>query len=117
MALASTYYELALAAVGDLASDRIVEEAMLQAIDNEPFEQVDCLADLAAIGALERRFGLQLALCSAPLCPVAAKATSRSFIPSSLGKSAYNWRANRATSSLDRPWWSAAKRRVPPGDA
>ena len=55
MALAGADHELALAAVGDLAGDRIVEEAVLQAIDDKPFEPVECFADLPALGALERR--------------------------------------------------------------
>src|SRR6202034_863604 len=55
VALARPDHELALAAVGDLARDRIDEEAVLQAIDDEPFEPVEGLADLPALGALERR--------------------------------------------------------------
>ena len=55
VALAGADHELALAAVADLAGDRIVEEAVLEAIDDKPFETVEGLADLPAVGALERR--------------------------------------------------------------
>lgn len=108
MALASAYYELTLAAIRDLAGDRIVEEAVLEAFDNEPFEQVDCFADLAAIGALERRFGLQFSHWAAiPSCPVAAKRSGDHlsfvlFAILSFALFAILW-ANRAMSSLVRP--------------
>ena len=46
MALTCPDHELALAAVGDLAGDRIVEETVLQAIDDKPFEPVEGFADL-----------------------------------------------------------------------
>jgi hypothetical protein len=55
MALARPDHEVALSAVGDFAGDRIVEEAVLQAINDKPFEPVEGVADLTAFGALERR--------------------------------------------------------------
>ena len=85
MALARPDHELALAAVGDLAGDRIVEEAVLQAIDDEPFEPVEGLADLPALGALERRMCLAVQpLCSNPFMSlmVAAKASGRTLVAS-----------------------------------
>ena len=69
-AVPSTDDELALAAVRDLAGDRIVEEAVLQAIDDKPFEPVEGFADLPALGALKRRFVLRFSHCGAVLsCP------------------------------------------------
>ena len=85
MALARPDHELALAAVGDLAGDRIVEEAVLQAIDDKPFEPVEGFADLPALGALERRVGLAVQpLCSNPFMSlmVAAKASGRTLVAS-----------------------------------
>jgi len=53
VALAGADNELALAAAADLAGDGIVEEAMLEPFDDKPFEAVERLADLPALGALE----------------------------------------------------------------
>ena len=50
VALACPDHELAFAAVGDLARDRIIEEAVPQAIDDKPFEPVEGFADLTATG-------------------------------------------------------------------
>jgi len=50
VALAGPDHELALAAVGDLAGDGIVEEAVLQTFDDKPFETVEGLADLSTLG-------------------------------------------------------------------
>jgi hypothetical protein len=47
VALACPDHELALSAVADFAGDRIVEEAVLQAIDDKPFEPVESFADLS----------------------------------------------------------------------
>jgi hypothetical protein len=52
--LAGADHELAFAAVGDLAGDGVVEEAMLEAFDDKPFKTVERVADLSALGALER---------------------------------------------------------------
>jgi hypothetical protein len=43
---------MALAAVPNLARDRIIEEAVLQAIDDQPFQTIEHLADLPAGNAL-----------------------------------------------------------------
>ena len=48
VALAGADHELAFAAVGDLAGDGIVEEAVLEPVDDKPFEAVERLADLSA---------------------------------------------------------------------
>ncbi len=85
MAFARPDHELALAAVGDLAGDRIVEEAVLQAIDDESFEPVERFADLAVLGALERRMCLAVQpLCSNPFMSlmVAAKASGGTLVAS-----------------------------------
>src|SRR5215469_6782450 len=50
VALAGPDHELALAAFSDLAGDGIVEEAVLQTIDDKPFETVEGLADLSTLG-------------------------------------------------------------------
>ena len=55
-------HELAPAAVGDLAGNRIVEEAVFQAIDDERLEPVKGLADLPVLGPLERRL-----VCGSPI--------------------------------------------------
>ena len=76
---------MAFAAVGDLAGDGIVEEAVLQAIDDKPFEAVEGLADLSALGALERglRFSRQ-PLCNSPFMSlmVDANANGRTLMAS-----------------------------------
>lgn len=54
VALASPDDELTLASVGDLASDGIIEEAVLQAVNDETFETIESLANLPAFSALER---------------------------------------------------------------
>ena len=46
--LAGPDHELTLAAVADFAGDRVVEEAVLEPIDDEPFETVEGFADLPA---------------------------------------------------------------------
>jgi hypothetical protein len=69
VAFACPDHELAPAAVGDLAGDRIVEEAVLQAIDDERLEPVKGLADLPVFGALERLVGLWFNHCAViPSC-------------------------------------------------
>ena len=70
MAFTRPDHELAPAAVGDLADDRIVEKAVLQAIDDEPFELVEGFANLPVLGALERRLSLRFTHCAVILsCP------------------------------------------------
>ena len=61
VALAGADHELALATVGDLAGDGIVEEAMLEPFDDKPFEAIERVADLSA-WALKRGFGLASAI-------------------------------------------------------
>jgi len=48
MAFAGADHEIALAAVSDLASDRIIEEAVPQSVDDESFQAIERLADLIA---------------------------------------------------------------------
>jgi hypothetical protein len=55
VALACPDHELALAAIGDLARDRILEKAVLQAFDDKPFKPVEGFADLTVGNALRRR--------------------------------------------------------------
>jgi hypothetical protein len=50
VALAGPDHELALAAVSDLAGDGKVEVAVVQTIDDKPFETVEGLADLSTLG-------------------------------------------------------------------
>ena len=70
VALAGADHELPFAAVGDLAGDGIVEEAMLEAFDDKPFKTVERLADLSTFGALERGFGSRVSHCAIILsCP------------------------------------------------
>src|SRR5262249_1806844 len=52
--LAGADHEMALAAVSNLAGDRVVEEAMLEPIDDEPFQAIERLADLSAGDFLPR---------------------------------------------------------------
>ena len=67
VALAGPDHELALAAFVDLAGDGIVEEAVLQAIDDKPFETVEGLADLSTLG-LESIFYVSHC-ATVPSCP------------------------------------------------
>ena len=85
MALAGADHELAFAAIGDFAGDGIVEEAMLEPVDDKPFETVERLADLSALGALEQRFASQRQpLCNSPFMSliVEAKANGRTLMVS-----------------------------------
>ena len=53
MGLTRAEHELALAAVGDLAGDKIVEETVFKPVDDRPVDTVERLADLPAIDAVE----------------------------------------------------------------
>ncbi len=64
MAFAGADHELAFATIGNFASDGIVEEAMLEPFDDKPFETVEGLADLPALGALEQGFASQVSHCA-----------------------------------------------------
>ena len=50
MALAGPDHELAPSAVADLAMDGTVKEAVAQSIDEDPFEELERLVELAAMG-------------------------------------------------------------------
>jgi hypothetical protein len=63
-------HEMALAAISDLAGDRVVEEAVLQAIDDKPFEAIEGFSDLLADGSLRRKCNRRISHCAAVLsCP------------------------------------------------
>ena len=83
MALTCPDHELAFAAVGDLARDRIIEEAVLQAIDDKPFEPVERFADRFWRVGTAGSFAVQ-PLCSNPFMSlmVAAKARGRTLVAS-----------------------------------
>src|SRR5262245_11524537 len=66
VALAGADHEMALAAVSDLAGDRIVEEAMLEPIDDEPFQAIERLADLSAGDSLRRGCDRRISHCAGP---------------------------------------------------
>jgi hypothetical protein len=53
VALASPDQEFTLAPVGDKTSNGIIEEAVLQAVDDETFKTIERLANLPAFGALK----------------------------------------------------------------
>ena len=85
VALAGADHELAFAAIGDLAGDGILEEAVLQTIDDKTFETVESLADLSALGALERWLrSSRQPLCNSPFMSliVEAKAKGRTLMVS-----------------------------------
>ena len=70
MALAGADHELAFATIGNFAGDGIVEEAMPKPFDDKPFETVERLANLSALGALEQRFASRVSHCATTLsCP------------------------------------------------
>ena len=70
VALASPDDELTLAPVGDLASDGIIEESMLQAVNDETFKTIERFANLPAFGALTgwRKFSVSH-YAVIPSCP------------------------------------------------
>ena len=53
MALAGADHELAFATIGNFAGDGIVEKAMLEPLDDKPFETVKGFVDLSALDAVD----------------------------------------------------------------
>ena len=85
MALAGPDHELAFAAVPNLAGDRVVEEAVPQAVQHEIFEMAEGLAHLSAVGpALKLGRLARQALCSSAFMSLmaAANARGRTLLPS-----------------------------------
>ena len=83
MALAGPDHELALAAVADLAGDRVVEKAVLQSIDDKPFRGGRVpRGPVRSCAAMRMRSMLQ-PLCSSAFMSlmVAANASGRTVAP------------------------------------